>query len=149
MLTVVEKHQKCPIEISRAKNRLEIWYCTFLVYTILNFPRFFSAESGPSKRREIQNSVNKNVQYQNSNFCSNHLLQWFKVVYHCLNYFRVHWSANFKISLTLQSDSMISLLFHFLYFSELKADGRIAGVLTHPFGEWLNLLLQMIKPPST
>ena len=31
----------------------------FFVYTILNFPRFFSAESGPSKVREIQNSVNK------------------------------------------------------------------------------------------
>ena len=40
----------------RAKNRLEIWYCTF--YTILNFPRFFPAESGPS-------SKDKNVQYQN------------------------------------------------------------------------------------
>ena len=145
MLTVVEKHQKCPIEISRAKNRLETWYGSFFVPTILNFPRW----EWPVKKAGNPNSVNKNVQYQNSNFCSNHLLQWFKVVYHCLNYFRVHWSANFKISLTLQSDSMISLLFHFLYFSELKADGRIAGVLTHPFGEWLNLLLQMIKPPST
>ena len=31
----------------------------FFVYTILNFPRFFSAESGPSKVREIQNSENK------------------------------------------------------------------------------------------
>ena len=42
-----------------AKNRLEIWYCSFFVYTILNFQRFFSTESGPSKVREIQNSVNK------------------------------------------------------------------------------------------
>ena len=43
----------------RAKNRLEICYCSFFAYTILNLPRFFSAESGPSKVREIQNSVNK------------------------------------------------------------------------------------------
>ena len=41
------------------KLELEIWYCLFFVYTILNFPRFFSAESGPSKVREIQNSDNK------------------------------------------------------------------------------------------
>ena len=34
-------------------------YVHFFVYTILNFPRFFSAKSGPSKVREIQNSVNK------------------------------------------------------------------------------------------
>ena len=44
---------------TRAKNRLEIWNCSFFVYTILNFPRFFSAESSPSKVQEIQNSVNK------------------------------------------------------------------------------------------
>ena len=51
----------------RAKIILEFWYCTFFVYTILNFPRFFSAESGPSKVWETQNSVNKNVHYKNSN----------------------------------------------------------------------------------
>ena len=43
----------------RAMNRLEIWYCSVFVYTTLDFPRFFSAESGPSKVREIQNSENK------------------------------------------------------------------------------------------
>ena len=37
----------------------QLGYCTFFVFTILNFPRFFSVESGPSKVREIQNSVNK------------------------------------------------------------------------------------------
>ena len=41
------------------KLELEIWYCLFFVYTILNFTRFFSAESGPSKVRDIQNSENK------------------------------------------------------------------------------------------
>ena len=45
--------------VFRAKNRLEKWYCSFFVFTILNFPRLFSAESGPSKVRELQNSVNK------------------------------------------------------------------------------------------
>ena len=40
-------------------SRWEIWYCSFFVYTFLNFPRFFSTESGPSKVRKIQNSVNK------------------------------------------------------------------------------------------
>ena len=35
--------------IFRAKNRLEIWYCSFFVYAILNFPRFFSAEVARQK----------------------------------------------------------------------------------------------------
>ena len=61
----------CPIKIDlsgytftpkilhfRAKNGLEIWYCSFFVYTILNFPRFFYW-TGLSKVREIQNSENK------------------------------------------------------------------------------------------
>ena len=38
---------------------LEIWFILFFVYTILNFTRFFSAESGLSNEREIQNSENK------------------------------------------------------------------------------------------
>ena len=54
-------HPKCLCLLTRAKikNRLEIWYCSFFVYTILNFPHFCSAESGPLKVREIQNSVSK------------------------------------------------------------------------------------------
>ena len=52
---------KCDIlsDFQTLCNRLEIWYCSFFVYTILNFPRFFSTESGPSNVREIQNSENK------------------------------------------------------------------------------------------
>ena len=49
----------CKATFSDAGFRLEIIYCTFFVYTILNFPRFFPAKSGPSKVREIQNSKNK------------------------------------------------------------------------------------------
>ena len=47
---------------------LEIWYCSFFVYTILNFPRFFSAyRVARQKCGKFKIVKTKNVQYQNSN----------------------------------------------------------------------------------
>ena len=43
----------------RAKIRLEFWYCTFFVFTILNFPHIWEATLSREKAREIQNNVNK------------------------------------------------------------------------------------------
>ena len=54
-------------QLVRAKIRLEFWYWTFFVYTILNFPHFWRTTLSREKEREIQSSVNKNVQYQISN----------------------------------------------------------------------------------
>ena len=55
-----QKIQECNSILSRAKIRLEFWYCTFFVYTILNFPLFWRATLSREKAWEIQNSVIKN-----------------------------------------------------------------------------------------
>ena len=54
----------------KAKIRIQFWYCTFFVYTILNFPHFWRATLSREKAREIQ----KNEKYQISILCSNVIL---------------------------------------------------------------------------
>ena len=51
----------------RAKIRLEFWYCSFFVYTILNFPRFFSTEVARQMCGKFKIVQTKNVQYHISN----------------------------------------------------------------------------------
>ena len=45
----------------RAKIRLEFRYCTFFVYTILNFPHFWRTTLSWEKAQESQNSVNEKM----------------------------------------------------------------------------------------